>query len=77
MMNMACTLFRMTPEEALAGVTLNGAKALGLDTVCGSLEAGKSQLRGVGYRSSGGAKLLAGGSLSKQVIYQGKEVYCD
>lgn len=41
MMNMACTLFRMTPEEALAGVTLNGAKALGLDTVCGSLEAGK------------------------------------
>ena len=29
-MNMACTLFRMTPEEALNGVTLNGAKALGL-----------------------------------------------
>ncbi|MCY0094005.1 imidazolonepropionase [Hoeflea ulvae] len=30
-MNMACTLFRMTPEEALAGVTRNAAKALGLD----------------------------------------------
>ena len=29
-MNMACTLFRMTPQEALAGVTLNGARALGL-----------------------------------------------
>jgi imidazolonepropionase len=29
-MNMACTLFRMTPEEALNGVTHNGAKALGL-----------------------------------------------
>lgn len=29
-MNMACTLFRMTPEEALAGVTRNAAKALGL-----------------------------------------------
>lgn len=29
-MNMACTLFRMTPEEALAGVTLNGSRALGL-----------------------------------------------
>ncbi|MGI9356032.1 MAG: imidazolonepropionase, partial [Rhizobiaceae bacterium] len=28
-MNMACTLFRMTPEEALAGVTRNAAKALG------------------------------------------------
>ncbi|MCY0150343.1 imidazolonepropionase [Hoeflea sp. G2-23] len=29
-MNMACTLFRMTPEEALAGVTRNAARALGL-----------------------------------------------
>jgi imidazolonepropionase len=27
---MACTLFRLTPEEALAGVTRNAAKALGL-----------------------------------------------
>ncbi|MBC7280094.1 MAG: imidazolonepropionase [Hoeflea sp.] len=30
-MNMACTLFRMTPEEALAGVTVNAARALGLE----------------------------------------------
>lgn len=30
MLNMACTLFRLTPEEALAGVTRNAAKALGL-----------------------------------------------
>ncbi|SPH16996.1 Imidazolonepropionase [Defluviimonas aquaemixtae] len=29
-MNMACTLFRMTPEEALSGVTCNAARALGL-----------------------------------------------
>jgi imidazolonepropionase len=29
-MNMACTLFRLTPEEALAGVTRHAAKALGL-----------------------------------------------
>ncbi|MEX0365628.1 MAG: imidazolonepropionase [Ruegeria sp.] len=29
-MNMACTLFRMTPEEALAGVTREAARALGL-----------------------------------------------
>ncbi len=28
--NMACTLFRLTPEEALSGVTRNAAKALGL-----------------------------------------------
>lgn len=31
MLNMACTLFRLTPEEALAGVTRHAARALGLD----------------------------------------------
>jgi len=30
MLNMACTLFRLTPEEALRGMTMNGARALGL-----------------------------------------------
>ncbi len=30
MVNMACTLFRLTPEEAVRGVTVNGARALGL-----------------------------------------------
>lgn len=30
MLNMACTLFRLTPQEALAGVTLHAARALGL-----------------------------------------------
>jgi len=39
-MNMACTLFRMTPEEALAGATRNAATALGLDDT-GTIEAGK------------------------------------
>ena len=29
-LNMACTLFRLTPEEALAGLTRNAARALGL-----------------------------------------------
>jgi len=38
-MNMACTLFRMTPEEALAGVTVNAARALGLEDV-GRIAAG-------------------------------------
>lgn len=40
-MNMACTLFRMTPEEALAGVTRNAAKALGLID-CGMIKQGLS-----------------------------------
>jgi imidazolonepropionase len=42
MLNMGCTLFRMTPEEALAGVTKNGARALGLAESHGTLEAGKA-----------------------------------
>ncbi|MEM7561807.1 MAG: imidazolonepropionase [Pseudomonadota bacterium] len=40
-MNMACTLFRMTPVEALRGVTINAAKALGKAQQLGSLEVGK------------------------------------
>ncbi|MEZ5893745.1 MAG: imidazolonepropionase [Parvularculaceae bacterium] len=39
-MNMACTLFRMTPEEALAGVTRNAAKALGLGNEYGVIAPG-------------------------------------
>ncbi|HMS79692.1 MAG TPA: amidohydrolase family protein, partial [Burkholderiaceae bacterium] len=40
-MNMACTLFRLTPAEALAGFTAHGARALGLHRELGTLEAGK------------------------------------
>jgi imidazolonepropionase len=40
-LNMACTLFRLTPEEALAGLTRHAAKALGLQDEIGTLEAGK------------------------------------
>jgi len=38
-MNMGCTLFRMTPEEALAGVTRHAARALGLSD-CGMIAPG-------------------------------------
>ncbi|HAK56586.1 MAG TPA: imidazolonepropionase [Acidobacteria bacterium] len=40
MLNLACTLFRMTPEEALAGVTRHAARALGLSDR-GTLEIGQ------------------------------------
>lgn len=38
-MNMACTLFRLTPAEALAGTTRNAARALGLND-CGVIASG-------------------------------------
>ncbi len=41
MMNMACTLFRLTPEEALRGVTCHAAQALGIDERVGTIEVGK------------------------------------
>jgi imidazolonepropionase len=40
-MNMAATLFRMTVDECLAGVTRAAAQALGLANTAGTLEAGK------------------------------------
>src|SRR5919107_3717610 len=36
-MNMACTLFGLTPEEALAGMTVNAARALGLESDIGTI----------------------------------------
>lgn len=41
-MNMGATLFRLTVEECLLGVTRNAAKALGLEAEAGTLEAGKA-----------------------------------
>src|SRR5437660_5170411 len=41
-MNMACTLFRLTPEEALAGFTVHAARALGIQASHGTLEVGKA-----------------------------------
>jgi imidazolonepropionase len=40
-LNMACTLFGLTPEEALAGATRNAARALGLGDDRGTLEVGR------------------------------------
>jgi imidazolonepropionase len=42
MLSMACTLFGLTPEEALAGMTREGARALGLQDETGTISAGKA-----------------------------------
>ena len=42
MLNMACTAFRLTPVEALAGVTREAARALGMGATHGTLEVGKA-----------------------------------
>ena len=41
-LNMACTLFRMTPTESLLGVTRHAARALGLEEEIGSLTVGRA-----------------------------------
>jgi imidazolonepropionase len=40
--NMACTLFGLSPEEAIAGMTVNAARALGLEKDIGTLAPGKA-----------------------------------
>jgi len=42
MMSMACTLFGLTPEEALAGMTREAARALGLQDEIGTISPGKA-----------------------------------
>ncbi len=41
MMTIACTQMGLTPEEAITAATLNGAAALGLSDMVGSIEVGK------------------------------------
>jgi len=40
-LNLACVQFRLTPEEALAGVTRVAARALGLEAACGVIAPGR------------------------------------
>lgn len=75
MMNIACTLFRMTPEEALAGVTLHAATALGMGETHGSLEPGKVA-DFVAWNIDRPADLAywLGGDLDKRVVRNGVDV---
>ena len=75
MLNMACTLFRMTPEEALAGATQHAATALGMGDTHGSLEVGKVA-DFVAWQIDRPADLAywLGGELGKRVVRHGVDV---
>lgn len=72
-LHMACTLFRMTPEEALLGVTLHAAKALGLEKTHGSIAVGKAAdfaIWNVQYPAE--LAYFMGGNLLHQVVKKGE-----
>ncbi|PWB32101.1 imidazolonepropionase [Pseudomonas sp. SDI] len=75
MLNMACTLLRMTPEEALAGVTLHAATALGLGHSHGSLEVGKvADFVAWDIERPADLAYWLGGDLHKRVVRHGIEL---
>ncbi|MDI2113822.1 imidazolonepropionase [Commensalibacter nepenthis] len=73
LLNMACTLFKMTPEEALAGVTINAAHALALNHQHGSLEQ-KKIANFVAWDITHPADLAywLGGQIKNKIIVNGK-----
>jgi imidazolonepropionase len=75
MLNMACTLFRLTPEESLRGVTRHAAQALGWQNRLGTLEVGK-QADFVLWEVSSPAELsyFIGGNPCVDVIKNGSVV---
>lgn len=75
MMNMGSTLFRLTPEQTLAGVTLHAAHALGLQDSHGSLEVGKVA-DFIAWEIEHPSEIVywLGGDLPKRIIQHGNEI---
>jgi len=72
-MNMACTLFRLTPEEALAGMTRNAARALGLQDAIGTLEVGKAADLAIwDIRTPAELSYWMGANLLRERVFAGK-----
>ena len=75
MLNMGSTLFRLTPEQALAGVTTHAAYALGLQDTHGTLERGKvADFIAWDIEHPSEIVYWLGGDLSKRIIQHGKEI---
>ncbi len=74
-LNMACTLFRLTPEEALAGITREGARALGILDDVGTLEVGKAcDLAAWDVTSPAELSYWLGAPLLKERVFAGRVV---
>ena len=77
MLNIGSTLFRLTPEQALAGVTLHAAHALGLQDTHGSLEQGKvADFVAWDIEHPSEIVYWLGGDLPKRIVQHGVEVQC-
>ncbi|WP_440222630.1 imidazolonepropionase [Dokdonella sp. MW10] len=73
-MNMACTLFRLTPEEALRGATTHAARALGLDDR-GRLETGlRADFTVWDADHPADLAYWIGGTLARRVVAGGRDV---
>jgi imidazolonepropionase len=73
MMNMGSTLFRLTPEQVLAGVTIHAAQALGLQETHGSLEIGKfADFVAWDIQHPSEITYWLGGELDKKVVQKGR-----
>ncbi len=75
--NMACTLFGLTPEQALAGLTRNAATALGLEHRCGTIEVGKDADFAV-WQVDSPAEILytIGNSTCESSYKKGRKLFC-
>ena len=72
-LHLSVHLFGLTPQEALMGITSNAAKALGLESVCGSLEIGKqADITLWDIPSPEFLCYQLGGNKPKQVWYKGE-----
>ncbi|HIK81083.1 MAG TPA: imidazolonepropionase [Porticoccaceae bacterium] len=76
MMVMACQDFGLTPQEAIHGMTINAAKALGLNSDIGSLQIGKtSDLAIWNVKQPSELAYWLGGNLVQSVIKAGQSIY--
>ena len=75
MMNMGSTLFRLTPEQTLAAVTIHAAHALGLQDTHGTLEQGKvADFIAWDIEHPSEIVYWLGGDLPKRIIQHGTEI---